>query len=67
MTELAKSQTVVRFIQELQDAYGSAHWDHLILRARAKGIEKTELEDLLNDLLDEGLVYEPILGRLKVL
>jgi RPA family protein len=42
-----------------------AHMDELIKQAASEGITNTELEEITNSLMDKGLVYEPVLGRLK--
>jgi hypothetical protein len=33
--------------------------------ATDKGIDKNIIEDLVNNLLETGRIYEPILGRIK--
>ena len=40
-------------------------WGDLIVKAHKDGIDKNIVEDLVNDLLDTGRVYEPILGKIR--
>ncbi|HEY4704922.1 MAG TPA: hypothetical protein VII27_04210 [Thermoplasmata archaeon] len=48
------------------DADGKgASWDGILARATKEGVEKDQLEELINSLLDKGQIYEPILGRMK--
>ena len=46
------------------DGKGAPHTD-LLRAAEEQGITETELEEITNSLMDKGLVYEPMLGRLK--
>jgi RPA family protein len=40
-------------------------WHKLMAEATDKGIDKNIIEDLVNNLLETGRIYEPILGRIK--
>ena len=40
-------------------------WHELVVKADSKGFDKNIIEDLVNDLLNNGKVYEPMLGRIK--
>lgn len=42
-----------------------AEWETLVKAADKNGIDKKKLEDIVEDLLDDGMVYEPILGTIK--
>jgi hypothetical protein len=33
--------------------------------AEKKGLSKIQIEETTNSLLDKGLIYEPVLGRIK--
>ena len=42
-----------------------APWEGILSTATSKGVAKDALEESINALLDKGLIYEPILGRMK--
>jgi hypothetical protein len=46
------------------DGKGAA-WDAIVEAAKAASISKDVLEEAVNGLLDKGLIYEPVLGRMK--
>lgn len=47
-----------------KDGKGAA-WEGILEAATSKGVAKEALEESINSLLDKGLIYEPILGRMK--
>lgn len=58
-------EKVFAFIGELDQDGRGAPWDALLAAALKAGVKKEVLEEAVNELLDKGLVYEPILGRMK--
>jgi RPA family protein len=42
-------------------------WHELVAVADSKGIDKLYIEDIVNDLMEKGKVYEPMLGRIKLM
>jgi len=56
---------VLALITELDRDGKGAPWDALLEAAAKKGVRKEGLEEAVNELLDKGLVYEPVLGRMK--
>ena len=42
-------------------------WHELVATADSKGIEKNLIEEIVNNLLDTGKIYEPMLGRIKLM
>jgi len=38
-----------------------------VSEAGKAGIERDELDEITNSLLDKGLVYEPVLGKMKII
>ena len=56
---------VLTLIQELDRDGKGAAWDAILAAAGKAGIKKETLEEAVNELLDRGLIYEPILGRMK--
>ena len=61
----AREQTVLGIIGELDADGKGASWDGITARAGKAGVDKDALEEVVNSLLDKGLIYEPILGRMK--
>jgi RPA family protein len=57
-------ETVLIVVRDLEGDEG-ALWDDIMEQAEKQGLERTIVEEALTALLDKGLVYEPILGRLK--
>jgi hypothetical protein len=43
-----------------------AQWDAIVAEGQKREIDEDTVEEAINALMDKGLVYEPILGRLKV-
>lgn len=58
---------VLTFIESMasQDDKG-AQWDQIVARGEAESITEDQIEEALNALMDKGVIYEPILGRLKL-
>lgn len=48
-----------------QDESG-APWDEVVDAATQQGRSEEEVEEALNGLMDKGLIYEPVLGKLKM-
>ncbi|MDI6707681.1 MAG: hypothetical protein QME47_01095 [Candidatus Thermoplasmatota archaeon] len=55
---------ILELIKQLDTGKG-ASWEKLLDSAKALTLNRDEVEELVNALMDKGLVYEPILGRLK--
>jgi RPA family protein len=47
-----------------KDVKGAA-WEDIVSVAEKKGLSKIKIEEITNSLLDKGLIYEPVLGRIK--
>ena len=43
-----------------------AQWDLIVSQGEKSKITEDQVEEALNSLMDKGVVYEPILGRLKM-
>jgi DNA replicative helicase MCM subunit Mcm2 (Cdc46/Mcm family) len=55
---------VVEMISELDTGDG-ARWDDLIDMVEKKRLSRDIIEEVISNLLDKGLLYEPVLGFLK--
>ncbi|MDR0334702.1 MAG: glycerol dehydrogenase [Methanomassiliicoccaceae archaeon] len=60
-----KEDLILGMLDELDRDGRGAPMDELVRKAASEGIVSTELEEMTNSLMDKGLVYEPVLGRLK--
>lgn len=55
---------VLALVEKLDDTKG-APWEDIVSEAAKKGIAEAAVEEALNALMDDGAIYEPVLGRLK--
>lgn len=58
-------EKVLKIIESLDKNGKGAPWDEILDKARKEGIKREELEEITNSLLDKGLIYEPVLGRMR--
>ena len=56
---------VLEVIASLDKDGKGAPWEGILDSAGKAGVSKDKLEESINSLLDKGLIYEPILGRMK--
>ncbi len=56
---------VLEIISSLDSDGNGARWEEILERAKKEGIEKDALEEVINSLLDKGLAFEPVLGKIK--
>ncbi len=61
----AAEEAVLEIIAGLDRDGKGAPWEGILAAATAKQVAKDALEESINSLLDKGLIYEPILGRMK--
>ncbi len=57
--------TVMELIESLDKDGKGASWEDILKGAKKAGLKKEDLEEATNSLLDKGLVYEPVLGRMR--
>jgi RPA family protein len=58
-------EKVLAVIDEVSESAEGASWEAIVEAARKAGIDKALLEEVTNRLLDKGLIYEPVLGRMR--
>lgn len=63
--EEEKEERVLTIITKLDKAGKGAPWDEIVEEVKRLGMDRTVLEEITNSLLDKGLIYEPVLGRMK--
>ncbi len=60
-----EEQLVLEIVSNLDRDGKGASWDEIVGTAKKKGMVKEKLEEVVNELLDRGLLYEPILGKIR--
>lgn len=63
---LDHEDTILALLERL-DVDNGAPFEELLSEAAKEGIDGTQLEEITNSLMDKGLVYEPVLGRLRTI
>jgi RPA family protein len=58
---------VLSLARELDQGAKGAPYDAILEHAREKGMDRDAFEETINRLLDQGLIYEPILGQIKLI
>ncbi len=56
---------VLEMISSLDSDGNGARWEEILEKAKKEGMDKDALEEVINSLLDKGLVFEPVLGKIK--
>ncbi|MCU0798995.1 MAG: hypothetical protein MUC62_04930 [Candidatus Thermoplasmatota archaeon] len=59
-------EDVFKLIRECSSEKGALYRD-IITRCDQKGIDRIRLEETIQELLDEGTIYEPTIGLIKVI
>ncbi|MCL2890475.1 MAG: glycerol dehydrogenase [Methanomassiliicoccaceae archaeon] len=65
ISEADKEDIILGMLDELDKDGRGAPMEELVAKAAQEGITGNELEEMTSSLMDKGLVYEPVLGRLK--
>ncbi len=60
-----EEQLVLDTVSAMDTDGKGAPWDEIVAAAKKKGLTKERLEEVTNRLLDRGLLYEPILGKIR--
>ncbi|OGS40731.1 MAG: hypothetical protein A3K77_04430 [Euryarchaeota archaeon RBG_13_31_8] len=55
---------VLEIIKKVEGEDGAA-WDLITEKCEKAGLDNDTIEEVLNSLMDKGLIYEPILGTIK--
>ena len=58
---------ILQLVKSLDKDGKGAKWDEIVSAAKKKKIDKDRLEEISTDLLEEGDIYEPELGRMKTI
>lgn len=63
--ERERAQDLVAELIAKLDAGKGAPWEEIVSEAARSAVGEEGVEEAINALLDKGVVYEPVLGRLK--
>lgn len=63
--EKDKEETILEIVEELDRNGKGASWDELVTGAKKRKMKEEELEELTNLMLENGKIFEPVLGRIK--
>lgn len=63
--DIDREEQVLGIIDALDRNEKGAPWDEIMEESEKVGIGQTDLEEITNSLLDKGLIYEPVLGKMK--
>ena len=63
--EVDREEQVLAVITALDKNGKGAPWDQIVDEVKRLGLDKAALEEVTNALLDKGMIYEPVLGRMK--
>lgn len=66
-TEEEMDDLVLALVRELDQGAKGAAYDAILEKARDRGLDRDAFEETINRLLDQGLIYEPILGQIKLI
>jgi RPA family protein len=66
-TEEEMDDLVLALVRELDQGAKGAAYDAILEKARDRGLDRDGFEETINRLLDQGLIYEPILGQIKLI
>jgi RPA family protein len=66
-TEEEMDDLVLALVRELDQGAKGAAYDAILEKAREGGMDRDAFEETINRLLDQGLIYEPILGQIKLI
>lgn len=62
---LENEEKLLGIIEALDKDVKGASWEEILEIAGKNGMGRLEIEETTNSLLDKGMIYEPMLGRIK--
>ena len=60
-----EEEKLVKVIEEADPDSSGIDWDVLAKAAKKGGLKKQDFEGAIEGLLEKGIVYEPMLGRIR--
>ncbi|HSV42707.1 MAG TPA: glycerol dehydrogenase [Methanomassiliicoccales archaeon] len=65
--DVDKEKVVLELVEKLDKTGKGALWDDIVAAADKSNISRDELDEITTSLLDKGMVYEPTLGKMKII
>jgi RPA family protein len=65
--DVENEELVLEIVGSLDKDVKGASWEDILAAAEKKGLTRMKIEEITNTLLDKGLIYEPVLGRIKMI
>jgi len=56
---------VIRIVEGLQTSTRGAPWEKIVEKAKKEGIQKETVDQIVMDLMDSGVLYEPAIGQIR--
>lgn len=61
----SEEENILGIIGELDRSTRGAEWDEIVTAAKVKRLSEEQINAAIEGLLDKGMIYEPVLGRMK--
>ncbi|MEM4729401.1 MAG: hypothetical protein QXH42_06550 [Thermoplasmata archaeon] len=56
---------VIKIVESLQTGTKGAPWEKIVERAKKEGLSKETVDQIVMDLMESGVLYEPSIGRIR--
>jgi len=56
---------VIKIVEGLQTSTRGAPWEKIVEKAKKEGIQKELVDQIVMDLMDSGVLYEPAIGQIR--
>jgi len=61
-----REEDILAIIDKLDDGEKGANWDDILVEAKKMNISEGEVDELINGLHHKGKIFEPTLGKIKI-
>lgn len=56
---------VIKIVEGLQTSTRGAPWEKIVEKAKKEGLQKELVDQIVMDLMDSGVLYEPAIGQIR--
>jgi len=56
---------VIKIVEGLQTSTRGAPWEKIVEKAKKEGLQKETVDQIVMDLMDSGVLYEPAIGQIR--
>jgi hypothetical protein len=56
---------VIKIVESLQTSTRGAPWEKIVEKAKKEGLQKEMVDQIVMDLMDSGVLYEPAIGQIR--